>query len=219
MEVALIEKEVNDALTIASKIIVTTNEEETFAVEFCKIIKNAQKQVGEEFDADVEDAHALHKKLVAHRAKYLKPLEDAEKKVKDLIKNFRLELEKKRQEEQRKQKEILDAEIKEMQDRLLKEAEDANKNGDTEKADKLAVQATNIEAGGVAVASKTVKQEGMSSRLIWKGRVTCKEMLPERFLIITVNQKAIDDFAKVNDNKVAVDGIEWYQDINLSVRA
>lgn len=217
-ELATIEKEVQDALSIAKTIVVTTNEEETFAVEFCKIIKNAQKQVGDEFDAGIEDAHALHKKLVAQRKKYLDPLEKAEKSVKDAIKSYRLDLELARQAEQAKQKAILDAQVKADQDKLMAQAEAAQAAGDKNTADRLAVQATTIEAGGVHIESKATKQEGMSSSIVWKGRVVDLTQVPQEFLIITANDKAIAAHIKAHGKNFPIKGVEYYQDVNLSVR-
>lgn len=217
-ELATMEKEVNDALSIAKRIVINNNDEETFAIEFCKIIKKAQKQVGEEFDENVDDAYAIHKKLVAHRAKYLDPLKKAEEKVKSLIKFYRLELERKRQEEESRRQAILDAHVKSEQERLMKAAEEAKSAGNDDQADKLAVQSVMIESGGVHVESKSIKQDGMSSSIVWKGRVVDLTQVPHEFLIITPNQRAIDLYIKLNGKNNQIKGVEYYQDVNLTVR-
>lgn len=218
-QISLLEREIPEVLQCAKKIFVTNNEQETFAVEFLKIIANGKKQVGEEFDEGVSDAHSLHKKLVAQRAKYLDVLKEADDIVRSLIKGYRLELEKKRKDDEAKAKAILDASIKATQDRLMKESELAKEEGNDDKSNQLAMESVSIEPGSCVVASAAVKQDGMSSKLVWKGKVIDQSILPKEFLTITVNQKAIDDFAKKNDNKIHIAGVEWYQDVDIKVRS
>lgn len=218
-EVAKTEKELQDVITIASKLIVTSNDEETFALAFLKVVKKIQEDVGIEFDQKVSDSYALYKSLYAQRGKYLDPLTAIEKDVRQKMKNYRLALELKRQEEQAKQKAILDAQVKADQDKLMAQAEAAQAAGNKDEADKLAVKATNIEAGGVWVESKAVKQDGMSSSIVWKGRVVDLTSLPLEFVIITPNQKAIDAHIKAHGKNLPIKGVEYFQDVDLRVRA
>lgn len=219
METALIEKDVENALTTARNIVVRSNEEEAFALEFCKIIKKCQKEVGDEYDEVISKAHTIHKDLVAKKKKYLDPLKEAEDKIRDAIKSYRLDLELERQAQEKKAKEDAEASLQAEKDRLLKEAEAAKSSGDDDKADELALKSATIENGGVFVTSKAVKQEGMSSSIIWKGRVSDVNKLPKEYLTITPNQKAIDAHIKLNGSLRAIPGVEYYQDVNLSVRS
>lgn len=218
MELAIIEKESQDAVLIAKQMTILDNKDEEDAVEFCKVIKKAKDDVGAEYDQGVKDSYDLYKSLFAKRKKYLDLLDEAETIIKSTIKAYRLKLELERQAEEAKQKAILDAQIKSEQDALMVKAEEANAKGDNKTADKLAVQSVSIEAGGVHVASKAIKQDGLSSAVVWKGRVLNVNDLPIEFVTITANQKAIDAHIKAHGKNNPILGVEYYQDVNLTVR-
>lgn len=218
MELAIIEKESQDAVLIAKQMTILDNKDEEDAVEFCKVIKRCKDDVGAEYDQGVKDSYDLYKSLFAKRKKYLDSLDAAENIIRETIKNYRLRLELERQAEEDKQKAIIDAHVKTQQDALMAKAEEANAKGDNKTADKLAVQAVSIEAGGVHVASKTVKQDGLSASVVWKGRVSSLTDLPMEFVVISANQKAIDAHIKAHGKNNPIHGVEYYQDVNLSVR-
>lgn len=218
MEIAIIEKESQDAVLIAKQMTILDNKDEEDAVEFCKVIKKAKDDVGAEYDQGVKDSYDLYKSLFAKRKKYLDLLDEAEDLIKKTIKSYRLKLELERQAEEAKQKAIIDAHVKAEQNALMAKAEEANAKGDNKTADKLAVQAVSIEAGGVHVESKAIKQDGLSSTVVWKGRVSCLTDLPMEFVVISTNQKAIDAHIKAHGKNNPIRGVEYYQDINLSVR-
>lgn len=218
MELAIIEKESQDAVLIAKQMTITDNKDEEYAVEFCKVIKRGKDDVGAEYDQGVKDSYDLYKSLFAKRKKYLDLLDEAEDIIKKAIKSYRLKLELERQAEEEKQKAILDAQIKKEQDALMAEAEEANAKGDNKTADKLAVQAVGIEVGGVHVESKAVKQDGLSAPIVWKGRVGNIALVPKEFLLIEPNTSAINSWIKNHGKNFPIAGIEYYQDVNLSVR-
>lgn len=218
MELAIIEKESQDAVLIAKQMTILDNKDEEDAVEFCKVIKKAKDDVGAEYDQGVKDSYDLYKSLFAKRKKYLDLLDEAENIIKNTIKKYRLKLELERQAEVDKQKAILDAQIKAQQDALMAQAEEAKAKGDDKTADTLAVKSTLIEAGSVIVESKSVKQDGLSAPIVWKGRVSSLTDLPMEFVVISANQKAIDAHIKAHGKNNPIRGVEYYMDVNLSVR-
>lgn len=218
MELAIIEKESQDAVLIAKQMTILDNKDEEDAVEFCKVIKRAKDDVGKEYDQDVKDSYDLWKSLLSKRKKYLDLLDEAENIIRQTIKNYRLRLELERQAEEAKQKAILDAQIKADQDALMAKAEEAKAKGDDNTADQLAVKSTLIEAGSVNVESKAKKQEGMSAPIVWKGRVLSVNDLPIEFVTMTANQKAIDAHIKEHGKNNPIRGVEYFQDVNLIVR-
>lgn len=218
MEISVIEKESQNAVRIAKDMKILNNKDEEDAIEFCKIIKRSKGYVGEEYDRGVKDSYDLYKSLFDKRKKYLDLLDEAEDVIKTTIKSYRLRLEKNRQEEETRQKSILDAQVKSEQDQLMARAEEAKIKGDDRTADILAVESTLIEAGGVHIESKAVKQDGMSSSIVWKGRVNCLKDLPVEFTNISANQKAIDLHIKCNGKNKPISGVEYYQDVDLRVR-
>lgn len=218
MSTSLIEKETQDAVLIAKQMTILNNKDEQDAVEFCKVIKHCKDDVGQEYDGDVKDSYDLYKSIFAKRKRYLDLLDEAEDIIKKTIKAYRLKLELERQAEESKQKDLLDAQIKAEQDALMAKAEEAKAKGDDKAADILAVKSVSIEAGGVHIASKAVKQSGLSAPIVWKGRVLSVNDLPIEFVTISPNQKAIDDHIKAHGKNNPIRGIEYYMDVNLSVR-
>ncbi len=218
MELTSLDKDIQDALSISKGISINNNDDEKYALEFCKVIKRCQDDVGKEYDPTVDSAYTTYKIAYNKRASYLDPLKEAEKLIKQLIKNYRLMLENKRLEEERLAQERMDKAVKEEQEKLMKQAEEAHAKGDQETANKLAVQSVSIESGGVFVEGKSVKQEGMSSSIVWKARVVDLNSLPIEFIVISPNQKAIDNHVKLYGKDKPIRGVEYYQDVNLSVR-
>lgn len=218
MELAIIEKETQDAVLIAKQMTILDNKDEEDAIEFCKVIKRSKDDVGQEYDQGVKDSYDLYKSLFAKRKRYLDLLDEAENIIKKTIKDYRLKLELARQAEEAKQKAILDAQVKKEQDALMAKAEEAKAKGDDKTADQLAVKSTLIEAGSVIVESKAIKQDSMSSSIVWKGRVSCLTDLPMEFVVISANQKAIDAHIKAHGKNNPIRGVEYYNDVNLSIR-
>lgn len=218
MDIAKLEHDVKDAVSIAKSITINSNEDEAYALEFCKVIKRCQDEVGKEYDPTVESAYGTYKIAYNKRASYLDVLKEADKWVRNLIKDHRLKLELKRQKEENAAKARLDASVKKDQDALLLKAQEALDKGDVQECNRLANQAVSIEAGGVHVESKAVDQKGMTSAIVWKGRVVDLTQLPQEFLIITANQRAIDAHIKAHGKTNPIKGVEYYQDANLIIR-
>lgn len=217
MELQIVETKIPEVVQMARGIIeVKSNETEAFAVEYCKILKTAQKQVSETFDPMVEKAHQAHKEATTQRAKFLDPLKAEEKRIKDLIGNYRLELERQRKAEEDRIKAEQERLLAEERKRLLEKAEQESKSGNEEKANDLAFQSATLELGGVAVVSKAVKQTGMAVPMTWKARIVNEALIPRQFLI--VNEKALNDFAKTSFGKTPIAGVEFYEEPNVRIR-
>lgn len=218
-QVAVIEKETNDLSALCRSLNIENNDDEALAVSYLQMIKNGQKAIGAEFDEGVDKSYKLYKLIYDQRKKYLDLLEVLDKNLRQKVKDYRLKLERERKAKEDEEKRIADQRVKEEQDRLIKAAEEKEKSGDIVEANKLATQSALIETGGVHVESKAVKQEGMSSKLIWKGRVSDVSKLPKEYQIITADQKKIDAYIKVNENRQPIQGVEYYQDVDMKVRA
>ena len=215
-EIAIIEKEVPDVIAQAQSILVTNNEQETRAVEFLKTIKAMQNEVHETFDPIVEKAYETHKEATARRNKFLNPLLEAEKRIKGLVSNFRIEMERKRLEQERKLREEAEKKAEAERQRLAKQAEKAAAKGNEEKAAELLARSEAVQAPTVIVEKQTVQQEGMGVRTVWKAKIVNPAAVPREYCI--PNEKLIDSIAKSTKGTLKVPGVEFYEESNVSMR-
>lgn len=143
------------ALTIvdqAKAVVVKDAATYTAAGSLWKEIRDMMKEVAETFDPIIEAAHRSHKKALEQKAKFYKPLEDAQKSIKSLMSAYDAEQERIRKAEQdrlaeiaRKEEEariaeelrILEEERKAEEERLMQAAIEAEKNGNKAQAEEL----------------------------------------------------------------------------------
>lgn len=90
----------------AKAVKVTDAETYTAAGELWKQIKDMMKEVSDTFDELIEKAHASHKAVLAKKAKYYLPLDQAYKAVKKLMSDYDLAQEKIRQAEEARLRDI-----------------------------------------------------------------------------------------------------------------
>ena len=216
-EITVIEKETNDVIAQANALIVTSNEQETRAVDFLKIVKNMQQEVNDTFGPIVEAAHAAHKEATTQRNKFLNPLLEAEKRIKRMVGDFRLEMERKRQEQERKIREEAEKKAEAERQRLAKQAEKAAAKGNEEKAAELQARSEAVQAPVIVVEKQTVKQEGMGVRSVWKARIVNPALVPLAYCC--PNEKYISDLAKSTKGTLKIPGVEFYLENLVSVRS
>ena len=215
-EITVIEKETNDVISQANAIVVTSNEQETKAVEFLKIVKNMQKEISETFDPIVEKAHAAHKEATGQRNKFLNPLLEAEKRIKRMVGDFRLEMERKRIEQERKIREEAEKKAEAERQRLAKQAEKAAAKGNEEKAAELLARSEAVQAPTVIVEKQTVKQEGMGVRTVWKAKIVDPAAVPREYC--SPNIELISSIAKSTKGTLKISGVEFYEESVVSMR-
>lgn len=215
-EIAVIEKEVPDVIAQAQRIIVTNNEQETRAVEFLKTIKTMQAEVNDTFSPIVEKAHAAHKEATAQRNKFLNPLLEAEKRIKGRVSNFRLDMERKRMEQERRLREEAEKKAEAERQKLQKQAEKAAAKGNEEKAAELQARKEMVQAPTIVVENQTTKQEGMAVRTVWKARIVNPNLVPREYLL--PNEKLIDSIAKSTKGTLKIAGVEFFEDSIVSMR-
>ena len=215
-DVAVIEKETNDVITQANALVVTSNEQETKAVDFLKIVKNMQNEVNDTFGPIVEAAHAAHKEATAQRNKFLNPLLEAEKRIKRLVGDFRLEMERKRQEQERKIREEAEKKAEAERQKLARQAEKAAAKGNEEKAAELQAKSEAVQAPTVIVEKQTVKQEGMGVRTIWKARIVNANLIPAQWCI--PNLTLLNSIAQSTKGTLKIPGVAFYEESIVSMR-
>lgn len=155
------------------------------------------------------DAESLLKRAMLgfQQAEEAKRLE-AERKAQEAARKEQDELRRKAADDERKAKE------------LQIQAEAAAASGDIETAIKLEARAEKLEDKADArveqaasviiptIAREQPKISGISTRKVWKHRVTDARKVPRDYLM--VNEKMLSDFAKATKGAIPIEGVEFY---------
>lgn len=189
---------------------------------------------------ELKKIKAKTKELDAQRKQITKPLDDAKAAVMALFKkplealtqaegvlknsllSFDREQERKRQEEEKRLREIAKAEQERLQAQAKAAEEEARKlreAGKKEEAEQFAAKAAIIETSSYSipvpiVAATSTKVSGISKRTIWKARVVKKEAVPMEYM--EPNQSALDKVAQATKGAIQIPGIEFYSEDILS---
>ena len=149
-EIQKIERQSTEVLDQSKLLKVFDADSFSRATHFLKDLKTVQTEISETFDPIIRAQHQAHKKSLETKRKYSRPLLLAEGIVKGKIKDYHVEQERIRQEEEAK----INREIKKAEEeRLLQMAEEAEKAGDTDEAE--AILKSPIVAPVVSLASNT----------------------------------------------------------------
>lgn len=206
-EIAVIEKQSAKVVERAKAIVVADQKTYDVANAFISTIKGVQKEVKATFEPIIKKAHAAHKEAVAQKDRHLKPLEQAEKFVKEKTVAYYTEQERKRREEERKAQEKADREAQKEKDRLEARAKKAEENGDTTKAETLRDKAEEVEPVDLFVAPKVEQSAGVSYREKWTAIVIDKKTVPDEWK--TINQSALDRHAQNTKGQIAIPGVKF----------
>lgn len=194
----------------AIEMMVTNRDEYEQVISFIRDIKALGKEIESTFDPIVQKAHAAWKETTTQRARFLKPLEDAEKTLKNKMAIWTTEQERIRREEERKiQAEREKAAAKE-REKLAKKAE---KTGDTEAAEE-------IRAQEIAVApvklEDTTKVTGISYTEVWQFSIEETSQIPREYLI--PDEKKIGQVVRAMKGNITIPGIKIWSEKRPNVR-
>ena len=180
------------------------------ATRFLKDLKDVQAEINGAFDPIIQAQHQAHKKSLEAKRKYSSPLLKAEGIVKEKIKDYHLEQDRIRQEEEAR---LYHEAKKAEEERLLQMAEQAEKAGDTEEAEAILKQPVNAPV--ISLQSKT-KGKGVSYREVWKFRVKDVDLIPNTYKV--VDKRKIGAVVRALKDKTNIPGIEVYCDNSVAVR-
>jgi len=163
----------NHALSWASALVVTTDDEDAEASDTLRGLKTLRKRVADVFDPPIKAAHESHKAAIAAKKKVDGPLDEAEKLAKRKIGVYRLERDKRIREEQRKAEE---AARRAAEDQRLREAEALERAGRKDAADMVLSQPpAPVTVAPVVTAPKV---EGTKTTKHWKHEVIAPDLVP-----------------------------------------
>lgn len=208
-----------EALTVeqqAEAVQIATNADFENAAAILKNIKTSKQKFIDFFAASKKATDAAHKAVVANEKACTTPCDKAEAVIKRkmLAYSQKIEAERRAAEEEARKK------AKEESDRLLAEAAKAEKSGDTMQATVNMAMAEQMETVKPVVQVAKPQVQGISTKKVWKVRVTDEKAVPAYIAgicIRPVDERAIMQLHRLNPN-VEIPGCTFYQDTQLAVR-
>lgn len=185
------------------------------AAEVCKDIKWKAKQIEEYWKPLKEKAHAAWKDICGKEKQFLNPLSEAENAIKGKMASFQ----RAKMEQERLLKEEQERFRKEEEARLLALAVKAEEEGKDEHGEYLVEMAQAVHIAKFEQPKK-VKTEGTAVKTVWKARVVNPVLVPVSIagvLIRPIDEKALNNLAKVSKGNMEIPGVEFYEDVQIAV--
>jgi hypothetical protein len=196
------------------QIVSNTDYEE--AAGFLKRVKGAETEVKAYWKPAKDAAAKAHKEICEKEKAMLSICESAEKilKGKMLVYSQKIEAERRAAEEEARKAAQAES------DRLLAEAAKAEKSGNSMAATVNMAMAEQMESVKPAVQVAAPKVTGISTKKVWKARITDEKAVPTYIAgicIRPVDERALLQLHRLNPN-VEIAGVEFVQDEILAVR-
>lgn len=238
-----VQAEADQALAVATEYRVTTHDEYSAAGDELTRIKAAQKRLDETRKSLTRPLDESKKRIMDFFRAPAEKLAEAEKAIKSACIGYQQEQERIRREEQRKAEEAARKE-RERLERLRiaaeqkareKEAElrrqaaeaDAAERAKIEArmradAEKAAAKQAEIDARAASVIAPVIhreapKVEGLSTRTVWKFRITDARQLPPEYTI--PDEKKIGQVVRALKGDTSIPGVEVYAEESMAARA
>lgn len=220
MEKETIGRELTALETRALNMTVNSDADYAAAGAVLKEVKALANKVKEYWEPLRVSAKKAYDDVLAKKKEMTDPLDKTEKVLKAEMAGYtkRKELERKLLEEaQRKM-------AQEEAEKRLREAVDAESNGDVVSAEMAYAEAEVYDnlSGTITVAKEKVKADGVSVRKTFKIKSVDPSRVPVNFngvCIRPVDEKAVLALIKAADGNIKIDGIEFEEDAVISVRA
>lgn len=195
------------AVTIVDQAkVVKVTDSETYitAGSLWKQIGDMITEIKDTFDPICEAAYRAHKAATEKRAKYLNPLTQAQKDVKKLMSDYDAEQERIRLAEEARLRELA---RKEEEERKLQEAIQAELEGNHEAAEKIIQEP--VQVAPVVVPKATPKMVGGPVyQTRWKFEITDAEKVPREYLMI--DEQKIGKIVTALKDKTNIPGIRAF---------
>ena len=217
-----IREEVAPVITTADTMIVTNREQYTYASDYLKEVKAAQKTVKDHFEPMKKAAHSAWRTVCDREKEMLDPLDKAEKNVKQRMLAWYYEQERLREAEEARLRAEAEERARKERERLERQAA---KLKTPELKEERLEQAEQIVPEVVSVQSQAPKIEGQSIRKTWKAHVADKKAAiqaimswPDWQAYITLNERELDRLAQRTKGTIEVDGVTFTEESQLTSR-
>lgn len=209
--------EVTDIEFQAEAMLVTNDDEYTQAAEFGKIIKQKAAVVTEFFKPMKDSAYQAHKAICDREKAMLAPLKNAEATVKKTMGAYVQEQERKKREQEEALRRAAEAE----RERLLKEAAEKEKAGDTDGMEESLAEAVVMDEAMTfsAPTKATPKVSGVSTGKDWEIVKIDDSVVPISFagmLIRPVDDKAVLRMIRASKGQIQIPGIVYKEVAKMS---
>lgn len=199
----------------AQAYVIETPEQYHNSLELLKRIKGVSQKLEAERTAQKapilaagRDVDSLYK---AETDKLLK----AEKVLKDAALTFQQAEQKKAREEQERLQREAEENARKEQERLLARAAKAEADGKVEKAEDLLEKAEAVTPFVPVVAAPVFATAGVSTRQIWKYRITDVNAIPREYMI--PNDTMIGNVVRASKGAIKIAGVEAYAEDSMAV--
>ena len=202
-----VKKQVDLVVRKAVKIQVTDQKTLSVAETILVQVKDIIKGVTDYFEDPIAKAHAAHKAILAKKNEALDPLLKAEKFLKNAVRDYLIEEERKRRaaEEQRKFE----------QEALLAKLEKERDEGDTKLADETFDKIEEIHEESLKV-EETPQMVGVTKKTLIRWKVSDLDLVPRDLL--TVDKPKVDEIVKRMKMNASIPGIEVYEDLVIATK-
>lgn len=211
--------QVTDVQFQAEAFMVTTEAEYAQAAEFGRLIKQKTAEVKDFFKPMKEQAHQAHKAICDKENAMLAPLKNAEAALKKAMGEYVQEQERKR----KAQEEALRRAAEQERDRLLAEAAEREKSGDTDGSEETFSEAILMDEAtsfSVPAVSKP-KVAGVSTSKDWEIQSIDDSKVPisiNGVVVRPVDEAAIKRLIKSSKGTVAIPGVVYREVVTTSFR-
>ena len=195
-----------DMLGRAAGLVVSDDASFSLGGEILLEIKRRAKAVDDRFDEPVSLAHKAHKALTALRDSVLSPFKQAEMTIKQKLGTYQMEIERKRQAEERAERQRLEAKAE--AERIAKAEKEMDK-GDLKAAEKTLAAPLKIEPVR-AQTPEAPKVAGVSFRDEWRFEIENINEIPMEFMV--PDEKAIAKVVKAMGAKCNIPGIRTWSE-------
>ena len=205
------------AVQTATDLRIESHEDYETAARYLVGIKTRTKQITDYWKGPKQAADAAHKAVVEREKAMLAPLKEAERILRKSMGDYQKAVEKARREQEEAQRRKQQEEV----DRLLNQAAEAGASGDAQGEAIGMAMAEMVNDMPAATQMEAPTAAGTSVKKAWKARVTDPTAVPaylNGLELRTINETALNNIARMSKGSAQIPGVEFYQDIQISVR-
>lgn len=208
----------HDAASIINqcqKVTVTNDDQRTNILELVKKIKSVSKGLEDERMATTRPMDEAKKQVMDLYRAPLDNLTKAEGVIKKAVLDYDNEQRRKAQELQRKLQAEAEEKARKEREKLAAQAQKAIEAGKEEKASALLEKADEVQVFVPIVQTVETKTAGVSTRKVWKYRITDVNLLPREYMV--PNEALLSGLARSTQGNIPVAGVEFYAEDVLAV--
>ena len=214
-----LDKEVSIYEHQAADVVIKSDADFSTAGDFAAEIKRMQKKVTDYWEPIRESTYKAYQDVLTHKKEMLKPLEKAEKILKNKMSAYYDEKERQRKELEEKQRKLVEEET----ERKLEEAVQANISGDLAAEEAALQEAEYMEmlARTSTVIQQAPSSKNISAKRAWEIVSIDESVVPvdvAGFVIRPVDAKAVMNLIKATKGQIKIPGVVFKETSTISIK-